>query len=132
MFYWRREWQITSVFLPQEPHEQYEKAKNRTLKEELPRLVGAQYANGDLWRNNSRKNRDGAKAKQHPAVDVTVDGSKVGCCKEQCCIGIRNVRSMNQGKLEEVKYEMARVTIYILGISELKRARMGEFNSDDC
>ena len=52
---WRREWQATSVFLPREPHEQYEKTE-RTLKDELPRSVGAQYATGDQWRNNFRKN----------------------------------------------------------------------------
>ena len=59
------------------------------------------------------------KQKQHPVVDVTGDGSKVQCCKEQYCIGSWNVRSMNQGKLEVVKQEMARVNINILGISEL-------------
>ena len=75
------------------------------------------------------KNR--AKAKQHPVVDVTGDGSKVGCCKEQYCIGNWNVRSMNQGKLEVVKQEMGRVNIDILGISELKWTGIGEFNSDD-
>ena len=113
------------------PVDSMKRQKHRTMRDELPKLVGAQYATGDQWRNNSRKNRDGAKAKQHPVVDVTVDGSKVGCCKEQYCIGTQNVRSMNQGKLEEVKYEMARVTIYILGISELKWTGMCEFNSDD-
>ena len=71
------------------------------------------------------------KQKQHPAVDVTSDGSKVRCCKEQYCIGTWNVRSMNQGKLEVVKQEMARVNVGILRISELKWTRMGEFNSDD-
>ena len=71
------------------------------------------------------------KQKQHPAVDVTGDGSKVRCCKEQYCIGIWNVRSTNQGKLEAVKQEMARVDADILGINELKRTGMGEFNSDD-
>jgi len=71
------------------------------------------------------------KEKQHPVVDVTGDGSKVRCCKEQYCIGTWNVRSMNQGKLEVVKQEMARVNIDILGISELKWTGMGEFNSDD-
>ena len=71
------------------------------------------------------------KQKQNPVVDVTGDGSKVQCCKEQYCIGIWNVRSMNQGKLEVVKQEMARVNVDILGISELKRPGMGEFNSDD-
>ena len=71
------------------------------------------------------------KQKQCPVVDVTGDGSKVWCCKEQYFIGTWNVRSMNQEKLEVVKWEMARVNINILGISELKWTRMGEFNSDD-
>ena len=75
-------------------------------------------------REASKEWRDGAKAKQHPAVDVTGDGSKVRCCKEQYCIETWNVRSMNQGKLEVVKQEMARVNIDILGISELKWTRM--------
>ena len=71
---------------------------DRILKEELPRLVGAQYATGDQWRNNSRKN-DGIEPKQklYPAVDVTGHRSKVQCCKEQYCIGTWNVRFMNQG-----------------------------------
>ena len=64
-------------------------------------------------------------------MDVTGDRSKVQCCKEQYCIGNWNVRSMNQGKLEVVKKEMARVYINILGISKLKWTGMGEFNSDD-
>ena len=69
--------------------------KDRTLKHELPRSVGAQYDTRDQWRNNSRKNeRTEPKQKQHPAVDVTGDGSKVRCCKEQYGIGIWNVRSM--------------------------------------
>ena len=63
-------------------------------------------------------------------MDVTGDRSKVWCCKEQYCIGTWNVRSINQGKLEVVK-QMARVNVDILGISELKRTWMGEFNSDD-
>ena len=106
--------------------------KDRTLKEELPRSVGAQYATGDQWRNNSRKIEETeTKQKQHAVVDVTGDGSKVQCCKEQYCIGTWNVRSMNQGKLEVVKQEMARVNIDILGISELNWTGMGEFNSDD-
>ena len=69
--------------------------------------------------------------KQYPAVDVTGDRSKVQCCKEQYCIGSWNVRYMNQGKLEVVEQEMARVNIDILGISKLKWTGMGEFNSDD-
>ena len=94
-------------------------------------MVGAQYVPGDQWRNNSRKNEGmEPKQKQYPVVDVTGDRSKVRCCKEQHCIGTWNVRSMNQGKLEVVKQEMARVNINILGISELRWTRMGEFNSD--
>ena len=83
--------------------------KDRALKDELPRLVGAQHAIGEEWRNNSRKNEETEpKPKQHPLVDVTGNGSKVRCCKELYCIGTWNVRSMNQGKLEVVKQEMAR------------------------
>ena len=106
---------------------------DRTLpKEELPRSVGAQYATGDQWKNNFRKNEETEpKQKQHPVVEVTGDGSKVQCCKEQYCIGTWNVRSMNEGKLEVVKQEMARVNVDILGISKLKWTGMGEFNSDD-
>ena len=77
--------------------------KDRTLKDELPRLVGAQYATGEEWRNNSRKNEDPEpKQNQHPVVGVIGDGNKVRCCKEQYCTGIWNVKSMNQGKLEVV------------------------------
>ena len=101
-------------------------------KEELPWLVGAQYATGDQWTNDSRKNEGTEpKQKQYPVVDVTGDRSKVRCCKEQYCIGTWNVRSMNQGKLEVVKQEIERVNIDILGISELKWTGMGEFNSGD-
>ena len=64
-------------------------------------------------------------------MDVTGDISKVRSCKEQYCLGTGNVRFMNQGKLEVVKQEMARVNVDILGISDLKWTRMGEFNSDD-
>ena len=107
--HWRREWQTTSVFLPWEPHEQYAKAK-RTLKDELPRSVGAQYATGGQWKNNSRKNEEmEPKQKQYPVVEAT--GDKVRCCKEQYCTGTWNVRFMNQGKLEAVKQEMASVSV---------------------
>ena len=106
--------------------------KDRTLKGELPRSLGAKHATVEEWRNNSRKNEGTEpEQKQHPVVDMTGDGSKVQCCKEQYCIGIWNVRSMNQGKLEVIKQEMARVNIDILGLSELKWTGMGEFNSDD-
>ena len=87
---------------------------DRILKEELPRSVGAQYATGNQWRSNSRKNEGmDPKQKQHTVVDVTGDRSKVQFCKEQYCIGTWNVRSMKQGKLEVVKQEMARVNIDI-------------------
>ena len=114
----RRQWQTTSIFLPWEPHEKYEKEKNMTLKDELPRSVGAQYATGDQWRNNSRKNEEPEpKQKQYPVVDVTGDESMVEYCKQQYCIGTWNIRCMNQGKLEVVKQEMARMNVDILAIS---------------
>ena len=113
------------------PIHSMKRQKDRTLKDELARLVGAQYATGDQRRNNSRKNEEmEPKQKQHPVVDVTGDGSKVRCCKEQYCTGTWNVRSMNQGKLEVVKQERARVKVGILVISELKWTGMGELNSD--
>ena len=82
------------------PMNSMKRQKERTLKDELPRSIGAQYATGDQWRNNSRKNEGmEPKQKQYPVVDVTSDRSKVQCCKQQYCIGTWNVRSMNQGKL---------------------------------
>ena len=105
---------------------------DKISREELPRSVGAQYATGDQWKNNYRKNKGmEPKKNQYPVVDVTGDRSKIRCCKEQYCIGSWNVRSMNQGKLEVVKQEMAKVNVNILGISKLKWTGMGEFNSDD-
>ena len=102
--------------------------KDRTLKCECPRSVGAQYATGDQWRNNFRKNEGmEPKKKQHPVVDVTGDGSKVRYCKEQYCIGTWNVRSMNQGKLDVVRQEMTRVKNDIVEISKLRWIGMGEF-----
>ena len=114
------------------PTNSMKRQKDRTLKDELPRSVGAQYTTGDQWRNNSRK-KEGMepKQKQHPVVSVTGDRSKVRCHKEQYCIGTWNVRSMNQGKLEVVKQEMTRVNVNTLGIGEPKWTGMGEFNSDD-
>ena len=113
------------------PMNSMKRQNDRTLKDELHRSVGTQYANGDQWRNNSRKNEETEpKQKQHPVVDVTGDGSQVRCCNEQYCTGTWNVRSINQGKLEVVKQEMARVNADILGISELKWTGMGEFNSE--
>ena len=115
------------------PMNSVKRQKDRTLKDELPRLVGAQNATGEDWRNSSRKNDEAEpKRKQCPAVDVTGDGSQVRCCKEQYCRGTWNVRSMNQVvKLEVVKQEMTRVNIDILGISELRWTGMGQFNSDN-
>ena len=108
------------------------KQKDRALKDELPRSEGAQYATGDQWSCNSRKNEvTEPEQKQHSVVDVMGDRSKAWCCKEQYCIGTWNVRSMNQGKLEVVKQEMARMNVDILGISELKWTGIGELNSDD-
>ena len=107
------------------PMNSMRRQNNRILKEELPRSVGAQYATGDQWRNNSRKNEGKEpKQKQYPVVDGIGDRSKVRCCKEQYCIGTWNVRSMNKSKLEVVKQEMTRVNIDILGISKLEWTRM--------
>ena len=106
--------------------------KDRKLKDELPKSVSTQYATEDQWRNNSRKNEEmETKQKLHPVVDVTSDESQVWCRKEQYCIGIWNFRSMNQGKLELVRQETARVNLNILAINGLRWTGMGEFNSDD-
>ena len=84
----------------------------------------------DITTNNSRKNEvAGSKWKWCSVVDVSGDESKIRCCKEQYCVGIWNVRSMNQGKLDVVKQEMSRVNFDILGI-KLKWTGMGEFNSE--
>ena len=93
-------------FCLENPMNSMKRQKDRTLKDELPRLVGVQYATRDQWRTNSRKNEKmEANQKQHPVVDVSGDGSKVQCCKEQYSIGTWNVRSMNQGKLEVVRQD---------------------------
>ena len=86
------------------PMNNMKRQTDRTLKDEHPRSVGDKHATGDQSRNNSRKNKEmEPKQKQHPVVDVTGDGNKVRCYKEQYCIGTWNVRLMNQGKLEVVK-----------------------------
>ena len=88
--------------------------QDRTLKDELPRLVGAQGATGEEWRNSSRKNEEAKpKQKQCPVVHMSGGESKVQCCKDKYCIGTWNVRPMNQGELEVVKQEMIRVNIDI-------------------
>ena len=113
------------------PMNRMKRQKDMTLKDELPRSVGAQNTTEEEWRNNSRKNEEmEPKQKQHPVVDVTGDGSKIQ--REQYCTGRWNVRSMNQGKWKwSNRRQTARVNIDILGISELKWTVMGEFNSDD-
>ena len=86
------------------PMNRRKRQKDRTLKEELPRSVGAQYATEDQWRNNFRENGETEpKKKQHIVVDITGDGSEIQYCKEQYCIGTWNGGSMNQVKLEVVK-----------------------------
>ena len=131
--HWKRKWQPTPVFMPQEPHEHYENAKEDMTSGDKPRRSECvQYALGKSGEiAQERMKRLSQSKKKHPVVDVTDHGSKVQCCKEQYCIGTWNVRSMNKGKLEVVKQKMTRVNINILGISELKWTRMGKFNSDD-
>ena len=99
--------QYSCLEIPMSP---MKRQKDRTLKDEIPRPAGAQYATGDQWRNNSRKNEETEpKQKQPPVVELPGDGSKVWRCEEQYCIGSWNVRCMNQGKLKVVKQEVARV-----------------------
>ena len=113
------------------PMNKTKRQKDRTLKDELPRLIGAQYATGDQRRNNYRKNEE-TEPKQNTQWWMWLKmESRQECCKEQYCIGTWSVSSMNQGKLEVVKQEMARENINIVRISELKWTRMSEFNSDD-
>ena len=82
------------------PMNSMKRQKDRTLKDELLRSIGTQYATGDQGRNNARKNEETeTKQKHYPVMDVTGDGSKVQCCKEKYCTGTWNVKSMNQGKL---------------------------------
>ena len=108
MVHWRGNDKPLQYFCLENPMNGMKRQKDRTLKDELPRSVSAQYATGEEWRNNSRKNEETeTKQKQHPVVGMTGNGSKVPCWKEQCCIGTWNVRSMDQGKLEVVKQEMA-------------------------
>ena len=99
-------------------------------EDELPRSVGVQYTTGEKQRNSSRK-RAGPKRKHCSVLYVSGGESKVWCCKEQYCIGTCNVRSMNQGKSDMVKQEMARGNINILGVGEVKWIGMGKFNSHD-
>ena len=98
------------------PTNSMKRQNDMTLKDELPRSVGIQYVTGEEWRNSSRRNEEAEpKQKQCPVVDMSGGESKIQCCTEQYCIGIWNVSSMNQGKLEVVKQETARVNVDILG-----------------
>ena len=102
----------------EQPMNSMKRQKDVTVKDELPRLVGPQYATGDQWRNNSRKKeRMEPEQKQYPDVDVTGDRSKVRCCKEQYCIGTWNVRSMNQDKLKVVKQEKGKKIALLIVIA---------------
>jgi len=129
--HWRSEWQTTPIVLPWESNEPFEKQKDMTLEDEPLRSEGIQYATGEEWRNSARKNEEaGPKLKRLSVVDMSGGESKVWCYK-QYCIRTWNVRSMNQGKLDVVKQEMASMNIDMLGISKLKWTKMDKFNSDD-
>ena len=118
-------WQASCL---ENPMNSTTRQKDQTLKDEL---AGEQVPNmlleisGEIFQ---KEWRDGANTKTNPVVDVTVDESKAWCYKQQYCTGTWNVRSMNQGELEVVKQEMARVYINILGITELRRTGMGDSN----
>jgi len=114
------------------PVNSMKRQRDTTLKDELPRLVGAEYATGEEQRNSSRRNEKAEpKQKQHPVVNVSGGENKFQCCKEQYCIGTLDFRSMNQSKFEVVKQEMVRMNIDILGIRELTWMGLDEFNSGD-
>ena len=122
----------TSYSCLEDPMNSIKRCKDMTLKYEFPRSLGALYATGEEWTNNTRQNEETEpKWKQCPVVDVTGDGNRIWCSEVQYCIGTWSVRFMNQCKLEVITQEMARVNIDILGISELKWTEMGEFNWDD-
>ena len=130
--HWRRECQTISVLCLENPMNSMKRQKDGHWKMNSP---GWRVPNmlleisGEI--TPERLKRRGQSKNNTQFVDVTGDGSKVWCCKEQYCIGTWNVRSMNQGKLEVVIQEMTRVNIDILRISKLKWTGMGEFNSDD-
>ena len=133
--HWRRGWQTTPVFLLWEPHEQDEKARrygNGRWATQVGRRSVWCWGRVRAITNSSRKNEvAGPKWKWRSVVDVSGGESKVWCWKEQYCIGAWTVRSKDQGKLNVVKKEMARVKIDILVTSELKWMGMGRFNSGD-
>ena len=122
--HWRRKWQPTWVFLPEEPYGLYEKANRYDTRRWAPRLEGVQYATKEEWRANTSSSGEieaaGPELEWCSAVDVFSGESNVPHYKEQCWLGVWNARSMNQGKLDVVKQELARVNTDILGIHELK------------
>ena len=97
----------------EKPMNSMKRQKDTTLKDELPRSVGAQYATGEEQRNRSKRNEEAEPKEKLPVVDMSGGESKVQCCKEQYGIGEWTVTSMNQGKEEVFKEEMARVNINI-------------------
>ena len=108
------------------------KRQKDMLPEDEPlRSVGVQYATGEEQRNSSRKTKEAGQSRNDTQLWMCLVVNKVQCYKEQYCIETRNVRSMNQGTLDVIKQEMARVNTDILGISELTWMGMGKFNSDD-
>ena len=114
------------------PMNSMKRQKDRSLKDELSRSIGAHYATGDQWRNNSRKNKGmEPKQKQYPVVDVTGDRSKIRCCKLQYCIGTWNVRSMNQGKIGSGQTRDGKSERRHSRNQRTKWTGMGECNSDD-
>ena len=125
--HWRRQWQTTSVFLPWELHEHYEKAKRNDTERWSPQYSRCPNTTGEEQRNEDAE----PKWKRHSIVVISGNESKVLCCKEHYCIGTWKVRSRNQGKLDVVTQEMARMNTDILEISELEWTGMHEFNSDD-
>ena len=104
------------------PINSMKRQKDRTLKGELLRSVGAHYATGDQWRNSSRKNIGMEPKQKHPVVGGTGDRSKIWCCREKYCIGTWIVRSMNQGKFSSVQFSLS-VVSNSLQHHELQHAR---------
>ena len=120
MVHWRRKWQATSVFLLLEPHQQCENQECRTPDDEPPRSVSVQYVTGEKQIICSKKNEEARQSGNDAVMGVSCGESKLQCCKKQYCLRTWNIRSRNQGKLDMVKQEMARVNTDSLGISELK------------
>ena len=132
--HWKRKWQTTQYSCSKNLRNSIKRQKDMTAEDELPSVEGVQYHTGKEQRvitNSPRKKESGGpKQKQHSVVNVSGGESKIRRCKEQHQVGTWNVRSMNQGKLDVVKQEMARMNIDIRN-HELKRTGIGKFNSND-